>query len=267
MSSDYLIDLKEIGRDLSNVKDSSDLDISKLPQRLVLVLPCQRRLIDQDALADGFYGAQLFTQADFSLYFYVNPEYVEFCEWISFFLENIHEYLAIVITGFPVITPDGAPAIGLPFMIKDREILPSRLFNIIRKHKAPDSRLTVLINGCPAVETWSNEGEKSQKLSFSVTSSSFQKPIVRSFKSDKEIPEHVLLVTSCPRLESQSIRPRTKGNVGLLISELLNETQKDPVKSAAELIETISPKMRTNGMEAVFYASSSDVVSETPFLL
>ena len=267
MSTDYLIDLKEIGRDLSKVDGSYNLSVNKLPQRLVLVLPCQRRLMDQEALADGYHAAQLFTQADFSLYFYVNPEYAEFCEWISFFLENVHEYLAIVITGFPIITPDGAPAIGIPFTIKDREILPSRLLSIIRKHKAPDSRLTLLINGCPAVETWSNEGEKSQKLSFSVTSSSFQKPIVRSFKGEKEIPEHVLLVTSCPRLDAQSIKPRTKTNIGLLISELINETQKDPVKSAADLIEVISPHMRTNGMEAVFYGSSSDVVSETPFLL
>jgi hypothetical protein len=174
------------------------------------------------------------------------------------------EHLAVVLTGFPVVAPDGGSGIGHPFVIKNREVPPSRLFKIVTEFKNANSRLTILLNGCPAVESWANAGPQSQKLSFSTTALSHLPPAVRKF--DGTMPQRVLLLTAAPRLDVPVVDRAKNGaaNFFVLLSKVLKA---DPVLNTTELLDAVAPKLRMLGEEVVVFASSQDVAAGGPFLL
>lgn len=263
MSIDTLRDLQKFGRHLNGL-DPEDIGIKSISPRTCFIVTAPRSMLDSSAYLDAIEAAKMFTQADFKMFFLTFPEYTDFYHWYTFFLKNVYEYLAVVFTGFPMKSPDGGPGVGAPFVIKDREVSPTKIFKHVKKYKHPSSRLTFVINGCPATESWSNGGESVDKLSFSTTSLSFKKPMVSSFKN--EVPERVLLITAAPRLDV-TVSDRAKSGSGHFITELAKLVQNDPVLTAVEIFDKLTPKLRPLGEECVLYTSSFDVESETPFLL
>lgn len=263
MVQDFLREMQKIGRSLRDL-DPGDIGEHNVPRRCCFVVASQRHPMDQSAFTDARKAANMFIRADFKMFFFANPEYPEFYAWLTFFLESVTEYLAIVFTGFPMIAPDGGPGDGHPFTIKGRELPPSRIFKLVKEHKHPASRLTFVINGCPAVESWSNGGSETQKLSFSTSGSTMRPPRMLAFSG--EMVERVLLLSATPRLDS-AVKDRARKGVSHFMAELARAAKADPVKSAAELVEEVGLKMRDFGEEIVGYASSNDVDTETPFLL
>lgn len=262
MSLDSLRYLKSIGRDLSQ-HNSFELDQKKLSDRVCLAIATPRKLADNSAYLDAYKAAKMFIRADFTFYYLPAPTYPVFCEWVTYFLENVTDYLSIVITGFPLVPCDGSAEEGHPFMIKDREILPKRLFSLISKHKNEKSRLTVLINGSPAVESWSNS-DATQTLNFSTTCITATQEFVRPF--NKEVAPATVLVTSCIRPDYKGESLRTKANYSPLIAEVSKEAKADPVASIEELLERLYKKLRGYGEEMIVYASNDGIASRT-FLL
>lgn len=263
MSIDSLRDLQKIGRHLNGL-DPEDIGIKSVSPRTCFIVTAPRSQLDTSAYLDALEAARMFIQADFKMFFLTLPDYSDFYHWYTFFLKNVYEYLAVVFTGFPMKSPDGGPGVGAPFVIKDTEVSPTKIFKHVKKYKHPASRLTFVINGCPAAESWSNGGEKVDKLSFSTTSVNFKKPMISSFQN--EVPERVLLITAAPRLDV-TVSDRAKSGSGHFISELSKLVQNDPVLNAAEILDKLVPKLRPLGEECIVYASSYDVESETPFLL
>jgi hypothetical protein len=263
MARDFIRDLQKIGRNLTNI-EPGDVPTRTVSPRVSFLVISQRSLLDPSAFYDGFKAAKMFRRADFQLYFLVNPDYAEFYAWITFFLELVPEYLAVVLTGFPVTAPDGGPGEGHPFVIKNREIPPSRLFKLVNEFKNAKSRLTLILNGCPAVESWSNAGTEAQKMLFS-TSSSIQAPVlVKSFEGS--VPDRVVLLSAAPRLDVP-LKDRSRSGVSHFIRELSIATKADPILSAAELVDLLAPKLRKIGEEIVGYSSAGGVDTGTPFLL
>lgn len=263
MVQDFLREMQKIGRSLRDL-DPGDIGQCNVPQRCCFVVASQRSAMDQSAFTDARKCAKMFIRADFKVFFLANPEYHEFYAWITFFLETVTEYLSIVFTGFPMVAPDGGPGEGHPFVIKGRELPPSRVFKIVKEYKHPASRLTFVINGCPAVESWSNGGAETQKLSFSTSGSTMRPPRMIAFGG--EMVERVLLLTATPRLDA-AVKDRARKGVSNFMAELARAAKADPVKSAAELVEEVGVTLRKFGEEIVGYASSNDVDTETPFLL
>lgn len=262
MSTDVMRDLQKIGRNLNNI-DPEDIGDSHVPERSCFIVACPRNLLDQSAGYDAMKAAKMFIRADFKLFFLFNPEYPQFWKWTNFFLKNTTDYLAIVLTGFPMIAPDGGPSIGLPFKIKDREVLPSKIFKFVKENKHPANRLTLLINGCGAAETWSNGGDEVQKLSFTTTSTTYRPPMVKQFSGD--VPERVLLMTSCPRLDT-NMQDRNPNGSSEFLTRLSHIAKADPVLNASEILDKIGPELRKCGEEVVAFASSLDIDTGAPFL-
>jgi hypothetical protein len=263
MSRDFVRDLQKIGRNLSGL-DPGDVGLRNLTPRTCFVVVSQRRLADVSGFYDGLKAARVFLRADFRLFFIVNPEYADLYAWLTFFLESVKEYLALVLTGFPVTNPDGSAGDGHPFVIKSREVPPSRLYKLITEFKNSDSRLTIIVNGCPAVESWSNAGMESQKLLFSTTSVTYVPTQIRAFQG--QLPERMLLVTVAPRLDI-AVRDRAKNGAANFLCEISKALKADPVLDLEGLVAVVSPNMRLYGEEIVAYASSVDVQTGTPFLL
>lgn len=263
MALNGLRDLQQLGRRINGV-DPGDFNLKDTPPRVCFVVVSERKNFGQDAFTDAVKAARMFIRADFRVYFLENPEYPDFYAWMTFFLDAVSEYLSIVITGFPMSSPDGGPGEGHPFVIKKKEICPTRVFKIVKEFKREGSRVTFVINGCPAVESWSNEGMASQKLSFSVSSSTKLKAGVRQLNGN--VGDRVLVLTTAPRLDDD-VDDRMKSGASCFITELSKATKADPVKTAAEIVAVLGPKLRTHGEEIVAYASSEDVDTETPLLL
>ncbi|OHT02522.1 hypothetical protein TRFO_30307 [Tritrichomonas foetus] len=263
MSADAIRDLQKIGRQLNGV-DPNEIGVRNLSPRTCFIVACPRDKLDTSAYLDALKAARMFIRADFKMYFLSMPEYSDFYRWFSFLLTNTYEYLSVVFTGFPMVTPSGETNIASPLLIEGRELTPTKIFKQIKKYKHPASRLTVVINGCPAVETWSNAGPQTEKLAFSKTSISFNKPVVKPFAN--EVPEQVLLVTAALRLDIH-VDDRARNGSGYFINELSQIVKDDPVLNATEVLNQLTPRLRTHGEEAVVFASSYDVEAEKPFLL
>lgn len=261
MTNDCLRELQKIGRYLNNI-EPGDIKQKDVSARTCFVVINQRRLLDQTGLFDALECARLFIWADFRLFFLVNPEYPDFYAWLTFFLESVPEYLSLVFTGYPMVLPQEGETEGHPFKIKGREVSPSRIFKLVKEHKNPSSRLTFILNGCPAAESWSNGGAECDKLAVSSTLSDTAE--AKSFR--EELPEKVLLITATPR-NGANIQDRAKSGTSNFISELVKAARADPVKPASELVAEISQKLKKFGEEIVEYVSSADVGTELPFLV
>lgn len=263
MSVDNLRAMKSIGRDLTGESPFS-YKASNIPERVCLAIPTPKNLLDTSAYADAFKAGKQFKRADFSFYFLPSPAYPDFCQWMELFLENVKDHLAIVLSGYSMEPIDGLETEAHPFMIKGREVLPSRFFSLIKKHKNPASRLTILINGCPSYETWSNGDKKDQTKTFSIQSVSNTMRGVLNFSG--ETPERVLLMTTCPRLDATKINDKGKLNISTFIRNLSKMLKKDPVLSAEDIYKPLQKECRDNGAELIIYSSSVDV-SSAPVLL
>lgn len=263
MSSDALRELQKTARQINNLTPD-DIGVNSIPPRTCFIVASPRTLLDTSSYFDALKASRIFIRADFKVFFLISPEYCDFHLWYTFFLKNVYEYLALVFTGFPMVSPDGGPETGIPFRIKDQEVTPTKIFKELKKYKHPASRVTYLINGCPAAETWSNGGENVEKMAFSKTSLTFKQPTIQQFAN--ELPEKVVLMTSALRLDT-SVTDRAKSGFSHFISDLSTIVKNDPVLNAAEVVEKLGPLLRPHGEELIVYASSYDVESETPLLL
>lgn len=261
MTNDCLRELQKIGRYLNNI-EPGDIAQKDVPMRTCFVVVNQRRLLDQTGLYDALECARLFIWADFRVFFLVNPEYPEFYSWLTFFLETVPEYLSLVFTGYPMVLPKEGETEGHPFKIKDREVSPSKIFKLVKEYKNPLSRLTFILNGCPAAESWSNGGSECDKMAVSADLSG--KLEAKSFR--EELPEKVLLITATPK-NGANIQDRAKNGTSNFITELVKAARADPVKPASELLEAIGEKLQKFGEEVVEYVSSADVGTSVPFLV
>lgn len=263
MSVDNLRAMKSIGRDLTG-ESALSFKTENLPERVCFAIPTPRSLLDTSAYADAFKAGKQFKRADFTFYFLPNPAYPDFCQWIEFFLEHTKDHLAIVLSGYSMQLPDGIQTEAHPFTIKGREVLPSRFFSLIKKHKNEAARLTIVINGCPSIETWSNAGEGIQSKSFTLSSVSNKNWGVMEFQG--EVPARVLLLTACPKLDAQRLNTNGKLNISTFIHDLMKLLKKDPVLSAETIYPTLQKSCRANGQELIVYSSSYDATS-SPVLL
>jgi len=264
MSTDYIRELRKIGHDLSNL-EVHKMDKTKLTQRICFISATPRRLLDSSAYADALKAAKMFSRADFSVYFLACPEYPKFYEWFIFFLANVSEHFGFVITGFPVVPPDGLPKEAVAFMMKNREIKPKRVFKLINSFKNPLSRITILINGCPSVETWSYGDPLQQSAPFSLTGTTTTRPSMRTF--NKSLPDNLVLMSICARLDVKDIKDRVQGNVSRFFWLLNKKYKGNPLLSADELFKELAEELRPFGEEAVIYSTTEQTASEKPFLL
>ena len=263
MSIDALRDLQKIGKHVNGV-DPNELGVKNAPNRSCLIVSTPRDKLDSSAYFDGLKAARMFQRADFKVFFLSSPEYCDYYQWLRYFLTNSNEYFALVITGFPMATPTGETNTAVPFTIADREIPPTKLFKHIKKFKNQASRVTVLISGCPAIETWSNGDPNNENIAFSKTSINFQRPNIRQFQHD--LPERVLLASAAIRLDVH-VDDRAKGGEAHFFDELSQIVKDDPVLSAAEVLMKLAPKIRKYGEEPFMFSSSYDIENDRPFLL
>ena len=261
---DPLRSLKSVGRDLTGT-NSFDMPLKDLPDRVCLAIASPKSKLDNSAYSDAFKAAKMYIRADFAFYFLPQPDYPTFCDWMVYFLTNVKDHLSLVFTGYQMEATDGIKMDTHPCTIKGREILPKRIFSLIRKHKNPLSRITIIVNGCPAVETWSNVDDiKTQTISFTTTAATPSMLDVLSFKGN--LPEKVLLMTVCPRLDTETVYDRGPGNYSNFIREVSKLTKKDPILSAQDLLSKLQPVMKKDGQQLIVYSSSLDV-NDVPFLL
>ena len=259
LMTNELRELQKLGRNLKNMEI---YEVPKGTERVCFVIISPQSKLDQSAYFDAVKAAKIFFRADFKIYFLDTPEYSDYYLWMTYFLKTVDEYLSIVITGFTMNHPDGYAEDEIPLKIRDREIAPLAMYKMISKYKNPSSRLTILINGCPATESWSGDST-GQSLSFSMTASTFQKPKILHFSM--KMPEKILLITSTPRIDVP-INDRSKGNYSIFITELSHAVKADPSLNVSEILDIIGTATRKYGEEIVVYASSFDVESEIPFL-
>ena len=261
---DPLRSLKSIGRDLTGA-NSFEFPLKDLPERVCLAIASPQSKLDNSAYSDAFKAAKMYIRADFAFYFLPSPDYPKFCDWLEFLLTNVKDHLSLIFTGYTMKPIDGIQTETQPCLINGREILPKRIFSLIRKHKNPNSRLTIIVNGCPAVETWSNIDDiKTQTISFSLTSATPDMLQVLPFKGT--LPEKVLLMTVCPRLDTDKVQDRGPGNYSNFIRDVSKMTKKDPILSAQDLLARLQPQIRKDGQQLIVYSSSPDV-NDVPFLL
>lgn len=263
MSVDPIRHLKSLGRDLTGV-DSFTIEKSRVPERVCLAICSPKNLLDTSAYNDAYKAGKMYSRADFSFFFLASPSYPNFNDWMVFFLTNVKDHFALVLSGFPVKPVDGIKTESEPFKVKGREILPKRIFSLINKNKNPASRVTILVNGCPSVETWSNDDIKTQTMSFTLTSA--QKDFLDVLPFKGAVPERVLLMTICPRLDCEDVSDRGKGNTSTYIKEVSKMTKNDPVLSAEDIFNVLQKQLRKEGQQLVLYSSSTDVTT-MPFLL
>lgn len=263
MSSDIRRKLKSIARDCSAM-DSYDMKGATLPSKICFVVSTPTSKFNDGPLDDAYKASEMFIKADFQVFFMIQPDYPKFCEWFKFFLENTVDHLAFVLTGFDMVPCDGLTDDAHPFMVQGRDVFPKRVFSMIRKHKNSGSRVTILINGCPAMETWSGVYDKTQLLSFSTTSICSSAQTVHSFK--EHISDNLVLLTACSRPDFSTVKDRTRNNTSFLFDILSKVLDADPASTLHDIVERIYSSVRSIGEEVVAY-TSEDGVAKRVFLL